>query len=281
MAPSILKAGGRNMKIGIIGVGNIGSIIARRLVEGKVVDPEDVILSNRSKEKLVSFQKTGYAIADTNEELCDFSDVIFLCVKPQDSLEMFSQIRKISLKQKIIISTMTAVSIERIKEETKCEKIVRIMPNVPAMIGKGVIGMAFSSNISSDEKELVKKLVSTLGFIIEVREKDFAAVTALSGSGPAFVFVIVEALIDAGLRMGVSYEKARVMILETLKGSAELLKVMGNHPGEFRHLVTSPAGTTIEGIYTMEREGIRGALMKTIHEAFLRALKLEEELKVG
>jgi len=269
-----------NVKVGIIGVGNIGSVIARRLVEGKVVDPEDVILSNRSKEKLVPFQKSGYTIADTNEELCELSDVIFFCVKPQDSLEMFSQIKKVSLKEKIVISTMTAVSIRKIREETGSEKVVRIMPNVPAMIGKGVIGMASSDNIPSDDRELIKKVVSTLGFVVEVREKDLAAVTALSGSGPAFVFVMMEALIDAGLRMGLSYEKARVMILETLKGSAELLKIMGNHPGEFRHVVTSPAGTTIEGIYTMEREGIRGALMKTIHETFLRALKLEEELNV-
>jgi len=268
------------MKVGIIGVGNIGSIIARRLVEGKIVDPEDVILSNRSKEKLVPFQKSGYTIADTNEELCELSDVIFFCVKPQDSLEMLSQIKEVSFGEKIVISTMTAVSIRRIKEEIGSDRIVRIMPNVPAMIGKGVIGMATSDGISVDDKELVKRIISSLGFVVEVREKDLAAVTALSGSGPAFVFVIVEALIDAGLRMGLSYEKARVMILETLKGSAELLKIMGNHPGEFRHLVTSPAGTTIEGIYTMEREGIRGALMKTIHETFLRALKLEEELNV-
>ena len=268
------------MKIGIIGVGNIGSIIARRLVESKVVDPEDVILSNRSREKLVPFQKTGYTIADSNEELCELSDVVFLCVKPQDSPEMFSQIKRSSLKEKIIVSTMTAVSIKKIRKETNSTKVVRIMPNVPAMIGKGVIGMATSDGISPEDRELVKKIVSSLGFVVEIREKDLAAVTALSGSGPAFVFVIVEALIDAGLRMGLSYEKARVMILETLKGSAELLKIMGNHPGEFRHLVTSPAGTTIEGIYTMEREGIRGALMKTIHETFLRALKLEEELNV-
>ena len=136
-----------NVKVGIIGVGNIGSVIARRLVEGKVVDPEDVILSNRSKEKLVPFQKSGYTIADTNEELCELSDVIFFCVKPQDSLEMFSQIKKVSLKEKIVISTMTAVSIRKIREETGGEKVVRIMPNVPAMIGKGVIGMASSDGI--------------------------------------------------------------------------------------------------------------------------------------
>ncbi|MFN3284077.1 MAG: pyrroline-5-carboxylate reductase family protein, partial [Pseudothermotoga sp.] len=105
-----------------------------------------------------------------------------------------------------------------------------------------------------------------------------AAVTALSGSAPAFVFVIIEALIDAGIRMGLSYETSRLMVLETIIGSAELLLKLGNHPGEFRHVVTSPAGTTIEGIYRMEREGIRGALMKTIHETFLKAIELQKEI---
>lgn len=267
------------MKIGIVGVGNIGSIIARRLIESKIANPGDVVLSNRSKEKLASFQKSGYTIANSNEELCELSNVVFFCVKPQDSLEMFSQLKKNnSLKEKIVISAITAVSISKIKEKTSCGKVVRIMPNVSAMIGKGVVGTVLSDDISSEDKDLVKKIISCLGYVVEVREKDLAAVTALSGSGPAFVFVIIEALIDAGLRMGLSYEKARVMILETLKGSAELLEIMGNHPGEFRHFVTSPAGTTIEGIYTMEREGIRGALMKTIHEAFLRTLRLEKQI---
>ncbi|RAM60027.1 pyrroline-5-carboxylate reductase, partial [Mesotoga sp. SC_3PWM13N19] len=107
-----------------------------------------------------------------------------------------------------------------------------------------------------------------------------AAVTALSGSGPAFVFVIVESLIDVGLKMGLSYDVARELILGTLGGSVELLKVKGNHPGEFRHLVTSPGGTTIEGIYSLEREGLRGTIMKALFDTYLRAREINSELEV-
>ncbi|HEY8543337.1 MAG TPA: pyrroline-5-carboxylate reductase, partial [Pseudothermotoga sp.] len=178
----------------------------------------------------------------------------------------------------LIVSTMTAVTIERIILRTNCEKVVRIMPNVPAMIGRGVVGVSRSSHVGEDDWKRCCKLLSALGTIIEVDEKHLAAVTALSGSAPAFIFVIIEALIDAGIRVGLSYETSRLMVLETLRGSSELLLRLGDHPGEFRHVVTSPAGTTIEGIYRMEREGIRGALMKTIQETYLKAIQLQKEL---
>lgn len=261
--------------IGIIGVGNIGSIIAKRLVESGEFKPQEVVLANRSYKKLQPFSKDGYRTA-TNKEIIDMCETIFLCVKPQDSERLFSEITQAD--GKILISTMTAVSIEKIIQRTGCKSVVRIMPNIPAMIGKGVIGAARSEQLDNNAWKRCCKILSSLGQVIEVEEEHLAAVTALSGSAPAFVFVIIEALIDAGIRMGLSYETSRLMVLETIIGSAELLLKLGNHPGEFRHVVTSPAGTTIEGIYRMEREGIRGALMKTIHETFLKAIQLQKEI---
>lgn len=263
------------MVIGIIGVGNVGSIIAKRLVEGGYFKPQEIVLANRSFKKIESFVKAGYQTANS-KEVIDMCKTIFFCVKPQDSDRLFSEIGQID--DKIIISTMTAVSIEKIAQRTNCEKIIRIMPNIPAMIGKGVVGAARSKKIDDDTWKMCCEILSCLGQIIEVDEEHLAAVTALSGSAPAFVFVIIEALIDAGIRMGLSYETSRLMVLETIIGSAELLLKLGNHPGEFRHVVTSPAGTTIEGIYRMEREGIRGALMKTIQETYLKAVQLQKEL---
>ncbi|MEN3009087.1 pyrroline-5-carboxylate reductase [Pseudothermotoga sp.] len=263
------------MKIGIVGVGNIGSIIASRLVESGLLKPSEVILSNRSNEKLRIFVEKGYRVART-AEISDECDVLFLCVKPQDSERMFLELGRVD--NKILISTMTAVSIDRIQKKTGARKIVRIMPNVPAMIGKGLIGACRSEDLNSEAWQMCLKILSCLGTVVEIKEEQMEAVTALSGSAPAFFFVIVEALIDAGIRMGLSYEKSRLMVLETMAGSAELLLKLENHPGEFRHVVTSPAGTTIEGIYTMEREGIRGALMKTIQETYLRALQLKEQI---
>ncbi|MCL4407965.1 MAG: pyrroline-5-carboxylate reductase, partial [Thermotogae bacterium] len=113
------------------------------------------------------------------------------------------------------------------------------------------------------------------GVLVEIEEKHFAAVTALSGSGPAFIFVIIEALVDAGMKLGLSYDTSMELVIETIKGSAELLQKEGKHPGEFRHLVTSPGGTTIEGIYSLEREGLRGILMKMIFDTYKKALELQ------
>jgi pyrroline-5-carboxylate reductase len=121
-------------------------------------------------------------------------------------------------------------------------------------------------------------MLKPFGSIIEVKERLISSVTALSGSGPAFVFVIVEALIDAGIKLGLSYEVAMEMILQTLRGSVELLENEKKHPGELRHIVTSPAGTTIEGIYSLEQSGLRGILMKTIFDTYQRADELAEKI---
>ncbi|MCD6252959.1 MAG: pyrroline-5-carboxylate reductase [Thermotogae bacterium] len=261
--------------VGIIGVGNIGSIIVERLLETGKVGPDELVIFNRSPAKALRFKEKGVEIASNAAEVCEKSTVIFLAVKPQDAPELFQQIKDCDFGEKLIVSTMTGVTIERIQKSTGCERVVRIMPNVPSAVGRGVVGAAYSPTLDKTNRSHVKQLLDSLGKIVEVRERDLAAVTALSGSGPAFVFVIVEALIDAGLRMGLSYETARELILETLKGSAELLQLRGNHPGEFRHLVTSPAGTTIEGIFSLEREGLRGSLMKALWDTFEKARYFE------
>ncbi|ABV34427.1 MULTISPECIES: pyrroline-5-carboxylate reductase [Pseudothermotoga] len=260
--------------VGVVGVGNIGSIIVNRLVESGIFCPGEIILSNRSSEKLKPFLSMG-CLVGTNEKISKLCDLIFLCVKPQDSQKVFSELREFN--GRLIISTMTAISIDKIFKETRCNNVVRIMPNIPAKIGKGVVAASKSQAIDDQMWNECQLILSCLGKVVEVEEYQLAAVTALSGSAPAFIFVIIEALIDAGIRMGLSYEISRSMILETMIGSAELLSNLGNHPGEFRHVVTSPSGTTIEGIYRMEREGVRGALMKTIQETYLRALQIEKD----
>ncbi|AEH51506.1 pyrroline-5-carboxylate reductase [Pseudothermotoga thermarum] len=262
------------MKCGIVGVGNIGGIIAKRLVETGTLDKSELFLASRTFERLKPFAEQGFQISSV-KEIAEKCEVIFLCVKPQDSDKMFEELGE--APDRLIISTMTGVTIKRIVERTKSVKVVRIMPNIPSMIGQGVIGLAKSESLNQQDWQTVEKLLSCLGKIFEVKEELIPAVTALSGSGPAFIFVIVDALIDAGIRMGLSYDLSRRMVLETMKGSAELLLQLGNHPGEFRHVVTSPAGTTIEGIYRMERERVRGALMKTIQDTYMRALELQKE----
>jgi len=263
------------LRIGIIGVGNIGKIILERLLISGKFSPEEITIYNRTRSKAQKYEERGVKIAPDNKTLVEKSDVVFLCVKPQDSDAMFKQIEGADTKGKVFISTMVGVKISQISERTGSEYAVRIMPNVPAMIGKGITPTSFSEAFDQQAKKKVIQILETLGKVVEVPEKHMAAVTSISGSGPAFVFVLIESLIDAGLRLGLSYDLSRELVIETLKGSAELLQVMGNHPGEFRHIVTSPAGTTIEGIYSLEREGIRGILMKAIYDTYKRAKQFE------
>jgi len=266
------------MRIGIIGVGNIGKIILNRLLRTRKVEKDDIIVNSRTKSKIEHLAKRGINIAKDNREVVEKADVIFLCVKPQDSGEMFRQIEGAAVDEKMFISTMVGVKIKDIAEKTGGKYITRIIPNVPAMIGKGIIPATFSRELmeNDEKKQEIIWLLSSLGKVVVIPEKHMAAVTALSGSSPAFVFVVIEALIDAGIRLGLSYDLSRELVIETLKGSAELLQRKGNHPGEFRHIVTSPAGTTIEGIYSLEREGIRGTLMKTIYDTYQRAKHFED-----
>ncbi|BBJ27451.1 pyrroline-5-carboxylate reductase [Athalassotoga saccharophila] len=252
------------MKIGIIGVGNIGTIIAEALIHD-----HELVLVNRRTEKLKRFQNKAQIFSKI-EEMPDVN-ILFFCVKPQDAI---SALKRIKVKSDLIISTVTGLKISAIKSYLNGD-IVRIMPNIPISIGKGVVGITYSEEFPEDKKQTVKSLLSNFGVLVEIEEKHFAAVTALSGSGPAFIFVIIEALVDAGMKLGLSYDTSMELVIETIKGSAELLQKEGKHPGEFRHLVTSPGGTTIEGIYSLEREGLRGILMKMIIDTYKKALELQ------
>lgn len=255
------------MRVGIIGVGNIGSIIADLLLK----NGHELYLSNRHVEKLRKYE--GLAETYLDVEKIPNVDVLFLCVKPQDAHSVLKRISPSNPKM-LFISTVTGLTIDEISSYVECD-IVRIMPNIPISIGKGVIGISCAKNCS-ERKDEVKELLSPFGKMVEVDESLFPAVTALSGSGPAFVFVIIEALVDAGMKLGLSYETAMKLILETIKGSVELLEAETKHPGELRHIVTSPAGTTIEGIYSLEQQGLRGILMKTIFDTYKRAVELQE-----
>ena len=269
------------MRVGILGVGNIGGIFADRLL-GELEGLEKLYLLDRNQERLSNYsgETERVVIAKTPGEVLENCTHVIISVKPQDCMELFAEVVNGKNSSPVIISTITGIEIALISRKTGLEKIARIMPNVPSAIGRGVTGFVCSSSLTGTEKKEVERILRTMGEIVEVREKDLSAVTALSGSGPAFVFVIVESLIDVGLKMGLSYDVARELILGTLGGSVELLKVKGNHPGEFRHLVTSPGGTTIEGIYSLEREGLRGTIMKALFDTYLRAEEINSELEV-
>ena len=265
------------MNIGIIGVGNIGGIFVEQLKKDQDIT---LYLFDKHMGKIKSYEnEQSCVICDSTLELLHECDTVILSVKPQDSIPLLKGLKACDFEAKTVISTITGISIARICEEINAKKVARIMPNVPSAIGKGVTGVCYSQSFDQKSKDAVNCILSKLGIVIEIEEKSFPAVTALSGSGPAFVFVVIESMIDIGLKMGLSYDVSRELVLGTLIGSAQLLEARGNHPGEFRHLVTSPAGTTIEGIYSLEREGLRGTIMKAINDTYERAKSISEEIE--
>ena len=254
------------MRVGIIGVGNIGSIIAKVLLK----QGYELHLVNRHVDKLRKFEGLAHTYLEV-EKLPEL-DALFLCVKPQDAIGALKKVPSYRTKR-LLISTVTGVTIGEIASYVN-DDVVRIMPNIPISIGKGVIGISYCKECLNRKGD-VQSLLSPFGKLVEVDESLFPAVTALSGSGPAFIFVIIESLVDAGLKLGLSYETAMKLTIETFRGSSDLLEKEGKHPGELRHVVTSPAGTTIEGIYSLEREGLRGIIMKTIFDTYKRAVELQ------
>ncbi len=259
------------MHVGIIGVGTIGEIFAERLgKEGHKLFAYDI-----RPERLEKIAES-YAVrkAPSNAALIEWSEVVVIAVKPQAFLSLVEEMKNANLDGKVFISVLAGVATQSYEEELPGVKIVRIMPNLPIKIGKGVIAISRGENVTMEEEEETAELLGVLGTVEKVPEDKIDAVTALSGSGAGYVFAIIEALADAGVRIGLDYSQSLRMVAGTMAGSAKMIEETGRHPAELKNKVCSPSGTTIEGIFVLEEMGIRGILMKAVSAAYKRAKEL-------
>ncbi|PLV59519.1 pyrroline-5-carboxylate reductase [Thermotoga sp. KOL6] len=253
------------MKVSIIGVGNMGTIFAEKLSE----EADKLILVEKDLKKVSKFKTSPFELGDI--EKAKKSDVIIVAVKPQNVREVLRDLEGFA---GILISIVAGLKISEI-EEYGIKKIVRVMPNVAVRVSAGVLAVSFSEELSKEEKEKVKKMLSKLGFVLEIEENLFPAITALTGSGPAFIFVLLESFIDAAVKMGIPFEKAKKLVYKLFEGSVKLVSETDEHPAVWKHRVTSPAGTTIEGIVTMERLAVRGGMIETLLSSHRKACELE------
>jgi len=259
------------MRFGIIGVGTIGEIFAERLGKGG----HEVIAYDVRPETLDEVVKRYSAQkAASNADVIAASEVVLVAVKPQSFSSVVKEIEGARLENRIFVSVLAGVPTRRYEDVFPGIKVIRIMPNLPIKIGKGVIGMARGKNVSGEEEEKVAELLKPLGAVERVPEEKMDAVTALSGSGAGYVFAFIEALADAGVRLGLDYSQSLRMVARTMAGSAEMVEAMGKHPAELRNRVTSPGGTTIEGLSVMEKGGVRGIMMDAVAAAYRRAKEL-------
>jgi pyrroline-5-carboxylate reductase len=263
-------------KVGFIGGGKMGGVLAGGIVSRKLVPASHVMVSDIAVERLDELAKTyGIAVTQDNKQAARDADILILAVKPQNMGEVLSEIYAVVGKSCLIVSIAAGIRIGFIEERLKKGiRVIRVMPNTPALIGEGIAALASGSAAMQTDLDQARQIFDAVGLTVVVKEELMDAVTGLSGSGPAYGFIIIEALSDAGVRMGLSRDVALKLSAQTLLGAAKLCLKGDKHPGELKDMVTSPAGTTIAGIKALEEGKIRATLIAAVEAATLRSKEL-------
>ncbi len=257
------------MKLGFIGTGNMASALIRSMKQGN-----EIISSDKNEEKLKAAEELGIKTVKDNKKVCSSSEIIFLCAKPKDFIELLEEIKE-EASSKIIVSIAAGVTIGFIEKILgKNKKIIRVMPNLNCAVGEMAAAYSCNKDVSSQEKKTIKSLLSKAGIAIEIEEEKMDAVTALSGSGPAFAAFILKAFASAGEQQGLSKEASYNLALQTFLGTSRLLKETNEAPEGFIARVASPGGTTIAGLAILENSEIKSIISKTIASAAKRSREL-------
>jgi pyrroline-5-carboxylate reductase len=263
-------------KIGVIGAGKIGSAIARGIIQTGLAAKESVMASDVSEElRRAIAQELGIRATADNIELCGFADIVILAVKPQIVEPVAREIAKKLGKAKLLVSVAAGVPLTRIQTHLEPgARAVRVMPNITCIVGAGAAGYAGGSHATAEDLEKVGAILNSFGIGLPVEEKYLDAVTGLSGSGPAYAFLFMEALADGGVQVGLSRDVALKLAIQTVYGAARMALDSNKHLSELKDEVTSPGGTTIAGLYAMEQKGFRGTVMSAVVSATRRAQEL-------
>ena len=263
------------MRYGVIGFGNMGGAIVRGALKKGTLSREDVnvydILDERNKEAA----ELGLNVCADDEALCAESDIILLAVKPQQMEEALGMCRK-ALAGKAMMSIVAGVSIERLKKAISGSKprILRLLPNTPALVFEGAFGLCKETDFREEEKAFAVGLYESIGIVEWVKEYDIDAICGLSGGGPAYAAMFIEALADGGVKQGLTRPVAMKMAAQTVLGTAKMILETGMHPGQVKDMVSSPAGTTIEGVEALEKGGFRHSVIRAVVESTDRSREL-------
>ncbi|NIO07485.1 MAG: pyrroline-5-carboxylate reductase [Deltaproteobacteria bacterium] len=263
-------------KIGVIGAGKIGSAIIRGILNNKLVRKDQVMASApRESTRKSLAQDTGITVTSDNRAVCEFADIVILSVKPAQVSTVLDGIAKPLGKNKVLVSVAAGVPIAKMEScLEKGARVVRVMTNVPCVIGAAASAYALGSHATETDLDRVKSVLESVGIALAVEEKHLDAVTALSGSGPAYVYLFIESLADGGVQVGLTREVALKLALQTVYGTAKLALESGKHLAQGRDEITSPGGTTIAGLYALEKGGMRGTVMDAVLKATERSRAL-------
>jgi pyrroline-5-carboxylate reductase len=267
----------KQKKIAVIGCGKMGSILLQGFLERKLVRAEEVAATVQHEEK--SRTLTGglgsVALGSDNRSAVVDASVVLLCVKPQALSQVLEEIAPAIVPGALVISIAASTTVGFIQQKLgKDVPVVRAMPNTPAMVGAAMTALCAGSSATSEHLETAKSFFESVGRVVVVDEKHMDAITALSASGPAFAFVILESLAEAGVKVGLPREMATTLAAQTFFGAAKLALETGHHPALLKDAVTTPAGCTIEGLMELERGGLRVTLMNAVVKTAKRAREL-------
>lgn len=267
--------------VGFIGAGNMGGALIHGLLHGHVCRPDQIICSDARPERLKVVRET-FGVRGTlhNVEVVKQSDILILAVKPQIMKQVIQEIAKHLDLSKLIISIAAGVPLEAIEACAKKElKLIRVMSNICVSVREGVSAIAAGRHAQKEDLLMARAIFDSVGKSLFMEESLLDAVTGMSGSGPAYIFLIIDALADAGVKVGLSRDDALVLASQTVLGAAKMLMETGEHPGKLKDMVTSPGGTAIAGLHTLEQGGVRTTLINAVEVATQRSKALGEMMK--
>ncbi|KAF0091430.1 MAG: pyrroline-5-carboxylate reductase [Fusobacteria bacterium] len=267
------------MRIGFIGSGNMAEAIIAGMIKSDF-PAKDILILDINQERIdLMVEKHKVSSTDVDSFFLE-TDIIVLAVKPQIIEKVLTNYKMNIKKDHLIISIAAGIKIDKILSLSASEKIVRVMPNTPALISMGISALTYKSKLISDsEKIQVESIMKSIGEFVWLEENQMDAVTALSGSGPAYVYRFVDAMIDSGVLIGLTRDLARKLVVQTVLGSTMMLKSSNMSPKELESQVTSPGGTTIHGLVSMEKNNFSSSVKEGVKAAYERAVELGKENK--
>ena len=263
-------------RVGVIGAGKMGGALVRGWVKSGVLRPEAIRIFNRTPESAgVLARDTGATVAPNIEAVLD-ADILVLGVKPYQIPDVLRSVSRKLRPDCLIVSLAAGVSCETLSAcVPRTLPIIRVMPNTPALVGAGATAFCRGANATDEHAALVSRLFEAVGVVIEVPEAQINAVVGVAGSGVAYFYLLIEALIDGGVRVGLPRDAARLLAAQTVLGAARMVQETGEHPAILKDAVTTPGGTTIAALDVLETEGIRGILIAAVRAAHDRAKAME------
>ena len=265
------------IKVGFLGAGKMATALAAGFCR-ELLTPGQITAVDPSEAARNSFTETigeSTVVSNDSAVLADNTDVLILAVKPQVLVPIVESLGSSLDSSSLVVSIAAGVTVEAIEQALPDHvRLIRVMPNTPCLVGKGACGVTAGTHATQEDVDLVCKLLGTVGVVEQVSEPLLDVVTGVSGSGPAYVFQMIEALSDGGVRMGLPRDTATRLAAQTLAGAAEMVLQTGTHPGALKDAVTSPGGTTIAAIHELERAGLRAALMNAVEAATLKSQEL-------